>query len=424
MLQLIQKTKSAALIAFATLFFLQNPSYAQGVMRIAAVVNDDVISAHDLAQRVRLTIATSRIPDTPQVRSRLASSILRTMIDERMKLQAAESQGIEIKDDQIKSGLQRYAQSHKINPNMLEQALDQIGVDIMILEEQAEAEIAWSIYVKRMSGQRIAVSEQEVDAAMQQIEANKGKPEYNFAEIFLPVDTPSEEANARQMAERLLGHIQEGSSFEGLARDFSKSPSATEGGVLGWVQSGNIDPNIENTLERLPIGQYSKPVRTPAGYYLLKLNDKRISGQETADEILDLGQIVLPYNSPETKAQAQQNAQYLAQQIQACETISQVAQQVPGAQGSTIENVKMSTTLPALRETLANVQKGQITFFERPNALMVIMVCDRRQAAATAEPEIAKRREIENRLRLEKIGREERRLLQQERRSAFVDIRL
>ena len=84
----------------------------------------------------------------------------------------------------------------------------------------------------------------------------------------------------------------------------------------------------------------------------------------------------------------------------------------------------MSTTLPALRETLANVQKGQITFFERPNAMMVIMVCDRRQAAATAEPEIAKRREIENRLRLEKIGREERRLLQQERRSAFVDIRL
>ena len=165
-------------------------------------------------------------------------------------------------------------------------------------------------------------------------------------------------------------------------------------------------------------------MRTPAGYYLLKLNDKRISGQETADEILDLGQIVLPYNSPETKAQAQQNAQYLAQQIQACETISQVAQQVPGAQGSTIENVKMSTTLPALRETLANVQKGQITFFERPNAMMVIMVCDRRQVAATAEPEIAKRREIENRLRLEKIGREERRLLQQERRSAFVDIRL
>lgn len=422
MLQLIQKTKSAALIAIATLFFLQNPSYAQGVMRIAAVVNDDVISAHDLAQRVRLTIATSRIPDTPQVRRRLASSILRTMIDERLKLQAAENVGIEINDEQIEDGLKRYAQSHKINPDMLAQALDQIGVDIMVLEEQAEAEIAWSLYLKRTSGQRIRVSDQEVDAALAQIEANKGKPEYNFAEIFLPVDTPSEEAGARQMAQRLLGHIQEGSSFEGLARDFSKSPSAAEGGVLGWVQSGNIDPNIENTLERLEIGQYSAPVRTPAGFYLLKLNDKRISGQEKADEILDIAQIMLPYTTPESKAQVQQTAQNLVPQFQSCELAPQVAQQVPGAQGTTIDNLQMSSTLPALRTALANVQKGQITFFERPNALVVIMVCERRQAPA--QPEIAKRREIENRLRLEKIGREERRLLQQERRAAFVDIRL
>lgn len=426
MLKFFNQTKTAALFLLVSLFLLPNPSAAQGVMRIAAVVNDDVISAHDLAQRIRLTIATSRLPNTPQVRKRLASTILRTMIDERLKQQAAEKMEIEVTDDQIKQGLTRFAQSLKIPFDKLEVALAQNGIDIEVVKEQAEAEIAWTLYRNQISSQRLFVSENEIDAAMAQLEDSKGKPEYNYAEIFIPVENPQEESSARQMAERLVDHAKQGASFAALARDFSQSPSATEGGELGWVQSGNIDPALENVLERLNIGDFSSPVRTAAGYFLIQLKDKRIAGETKEDALITLGQLSIPLDKSlggsDVMAKKQQ-ATDLAYQIKACTDMKPMAEKIEGASGSIFENLRLSKVTPELRTALQNINMGQLTIFERTNvSVMVLMVCERQEI--TDQPEIAQRKAIQQRLRQEKIGREDRRLLQQERRSAFVDIRL
>ncbi|NVK17625.1 MAG: peptidylprolyl isomerase [Methylocystaceae bacterium] len=426
MLKLFTLTKTAALSLLVCLFLLPNPSAAQGVMRIAAVVNDDVISAHDLAQRIRLTIATSRLPNTPEVRRRLTSTILRTMIDERLKRQAAEKLGIEVTDDQIQNGLNRFAQSLKIPVDKLAIALGQSGIDIEVVKEQAEAEIAWTFYRNQVSSQRLRVSENEIDAAIAAEEANKGKPEYNYAEIFIPVESPDQESSARQMAERLVGHAGQGASFEDLARDFSQSPSATEGGNLGWVQSGNLDPELENVLSRLNVGGLSNPVRTPAGYFIVKLNDKRISGQSKPDAIIDLGQISFPLDPQQGGADIapkKQQATNIAYQIKSCADLKTASEEVPGTQSTIINDLRISKTAPELRQTLQNLNEGQITIFERNGvSIMILMVCKRQEVAKS--PEIAKRKAIQQRLRQEKIGRENRRLIQQERRSAFVDIRL
>ncbi|MDV7340162.1 peptidylprolyl isomerase [Terasakiella sp. A23] len=411
-----------AFFLVATLFILPNLGHAQGVMRIAAVVNDDVISALDLAQRVRLTIATTRLPNTPEVRKRLTSTILRTMIDERLKTQAAEEAGVEITEQQLQNGLNRYAQSQKVKPEMLEKALGQIGVDLEVLEDQARAELAWGFHIRRNSRDRLKVADSEVTAALQAIEANKGKPEYLYSEIFLPVDVPSEEAGARQMAERLVGHIQNGSPFAALARDFSKSPSAVKDGNLGWVQSGNMNPDIEAILGQLPLGGYSNPIRTAAGFYLLHLQDKRISGQQDRDELLDLGQIILQA-TPADQEGKRELARTLAFQVKACGEMEGIAKGLPGANHSMVKDLKLSTLSGELRQALTNVGQGQTTVHERKQgSIIVIMVCKREKLPAP--PEVKVRKDLKEKIRQEKIAREDRRLLQQIRRAAFVDIRL
>ncbi len=425
MLPLIRQKISLFSVLAGLLFFLPDLASAQNVLRIAAVVNDDVITADDLAQRIRLTIATTRLPNTPEVRKRLTNNVLRTMIDERLKVQEAKRLDIELTDQKIESGLVNFAKVIKVPRDKLPQVLGQIGVDIETIEDQAEAEIAWARAVTRQGRDRIQVSEKEISTALAEIEANKGKPEYLYSEIYLPIETPSMEQAARQLAERLTGHIENGSPFTALARDFSKSPSSVRGGDLGWVQSGNIAKEIEAVLSRLPNGSYSQPIQTGSGIYLIHLRDKRVSGQEEHDEILTVSQVIFPYGenpSPDQINARRGAARSLAQQARSCQHLDELGKQIGSAQSGQVSNVKLSSMPPSVRNALAPSPVGQVTIAEQNNAVLVLMVCERQQVAAV--PEVTKRKNIRQRLRTEKIGRESRRLLSKLRRSAFVDIRL
>lgn len=398
---------------------------AQGVMRIAAVVNDDIISAHDLSQRIRLTIATTRMKDTPEVRKRLTSRILKLMIDERLKIQEGERLGIKITDEKIESGLNRYALSLKIQPEKFGQALSQMRVDPEVLRDQARAEISWASAIQRTGRERLLVSDNEIESAMAAIEANKGKPEYLYSEIFLPVESPSQESNVRELVNRLIGHIQNGSPFAALARDFSQSTSAVRGGDLGWVQSGSVPKEIENSLSQIPINEYSSPVRTISGIYLLHLRDKRISGQDEQDEILSVSQAIIPLAKdikPDEMAAKRGLANTLSYQAQTCDQFDEMAKKISTSKSGRVDNLKLSQMPPMLRPTVAPLGKGQIGVNEQKDALIVLMVCEREKT--TPMPEVAKRKIIKKKLRMERLGREDRRLMQKLRRDAFVDIRL
>lgn len=401
-------------------------AWAQNVMRIAAVVNDNVITQQDLGERIKLTIATSRIANTPEMQRRLAGNILRTMIDEQLKLQQAEELNIEVTDKQLQRGLTTWARSAGIPFEQLDNALKGLRVDKVILEDQARAEIGWSIAVRRLGQNRLKVSDKELDQAMAEIAANKGKPEYLYSEIFLPVNSPAEEGKAIQLAQRLHGFLKQGSVFSALARDFSQSPSAIRGGDLGWVQSGQIDAILEQTLRSMASGSFSAPIRLPSGFMIVSLRDKRIAGQEDQDEILSIAQapFVMPENASEDQVTHLQGmARTLLMQANSCEQMVEMARAQGLTQAVKADNLKLSNLPAELRAKLGPLKTDQSTISVRPNVSVVALrICDRK--AAPVKPEIAKRKEIQNALKQEKYGREERRILQKLRRDAFVDIRL
>ncbi|MGH6618207.1 MAG: SurA N-terminal domain-containing protein, partial [Alphaproteobacteria bacterium] len=109
------------LAAFAA--FPPAAALAQGVMRIAAVVNDDVISAYDLNQRVRMVMITGRIPDTPENKRRLAEQVLRNMIDEQLQLQEAKRLNISVSDEDVNRLLAKLNAQNKVPAGTLESIL-------------------------------------------------------------------------------------------------------------------------------------------------------------------------------------------------------------------------------------------------------------------------------------------------------------
>ena len=159
--------------------------------------------------------------------------------------------------------------------DQLEKMLASQGVPRSTLESQIRSTIAWGKLVQRRLRPSIEIGQEEIDQVIQRIQANAGKPEYLAAEIFLAVDAPEREDDVRRLADRLYEQIGQGASFPAVARQFSQSAGAANGGDLGWVQQGQLPEELDSALRQLRPGQATRPIRSITGYHILMLRDER-----------------------------------------------------------------------------------------------------------------------------------------------------
>ena len=171
------------------LSFSPSKAYAQGALRIAAVVNDEMISVYDLKSRIALVAAFSGFENTAETQRRLAPQILQQLISERIRLQEAKELGVEAKDSEINNEKSALELQTKIKPGQLLKSLEANGIDTTTLLNQFKAKIVWSKMIRRKFSRNVQISDSEVDEAIDEIKRNKGKPEYLVSEILLPTDS-------------------------------------------------------------------------------------------------------------------------------------------------------------------------------------------------------------------------------------------
>lgn len=338
-------------------FFHATPARAQQDLGIAAVVNDDVISMLDLANRVTMVIEATSMPNDQETRSRIAPQVLRGLIDEKLKQQEAKRVGVKVSQGQINSGLEQIARQNNMTIDQLGQKLAAMGVPSSAMQQRLDAEISWQIFVARHLARTILVGEEEITDEINRINANAGKTEYLLAEIFLPVDTPSRDTEIRQLAERLVMQMREGAAFNILANNFSRSPSAAVDGDMGWVQPNLLDENLQRALATTKPGQVTMPVRAMGGYYLILMRDSRISpGLGGGDAFIKLSQLHMMPNVPNDQAALNQVAQSLIAMTQGMTTCAQLEAAAPRT-GSNLSGpvgeVKLSTCHPTCKVPLA-----------------------------------------------------------------------
>jgi peptidyl-prolyl cis-trans isomerase SurA len=254
------------------------PPPARSTEGIAAVVNDDIISISDLTARLQLALVSSGLPNSPETRQRLTPQVLRSLVDERLQLQEASRANISVTEKEITDALGRVAEQNRMQRDQLEKMLSSQGVPRSTLESQIRSTIAWGKLVQRRLRPSIEIGQDEIDQVIQRIQANAGKPEYLAAEIFLAVDTPEREDDVRRLADRLYEQIGQGASFPAVARQFSQSAGAVNGGDLGWVQQGQLPEELDGALKQLRPGQATRPIRSITGYHILMLRDERTVG--------------------------------------------------------------------------------------------------------------------------------------------------
>jgi peptidyl-prolyl cis-trans isomerase SurA len=264
------------------------PAAAQDTLRIVALVNDDVITAFDLGVRTDLIIASSGVSDTPESRQRLRPQVLRALIDDRLRQQAADKEGVSVPQDRIDERMSQLAQKNNMSLDQFREALKLNNIEPAWLEGQIRTEIAWGLLVNRKFRSGIIITDEDIDAAERRLREDAGKTEYRLAEIFLSVDDPNDTDTVRESAGRLIEQLKKGVDFGEIARQFSQSATASKGGLLGWVAPGDLPPEIASAVQTLQPDTIAGPIRSEGGFHILKLLDQRQvaeNGGQTRDDI-------------------------------------------------------------------------------------------------------------------------------------------
>ncbi|HSK41088.1 MAG TPA: peptidylprolyl isomerase [Arenibaculum sp.] len=394
----------------------------QMVERIAAVVNDDIVSLSDLEARIRLAILSSGLPDTPETRQRLHPQVLRLLIDERLQLQEAGRANISVSDEEIAEGLANIARQNGMEPEAMEAMLAARGVPVSTLRSQLRANIAWSKLVQRRIRPTIEIGEDEVDRVLDRIQANAGKPEYLVGEIFLAVDSPDQDEDVRRLAERLVEQIRQGANFPAVARQFSQSAGAASGGDLGWVQSGQLPEELDRQLTQMQPGQLSLPVRSVSGYHILLVRDQRaVMAGDPAAVRVGLKQVFVPADPGADEATMKARIEALRAELGSCEAMDERAQALADGVSGDLGAVRLGDLPPPVARMVSSLPVGEPSppMFNDTGAL-VLMVCSR-EAPETSAPA---REQIMQALGGERMDMLQRRLLRDLRNAAFVDIRV
>lgn len=405
-------------------------AHADATLSIVATVNDDAITSADLEARMKLMLLGSGIQPSPEILARLRGQVLRSLIDERLELQDAKAQNVEVADAEIDAQIAKLAQQNHQTPAALPAFFARAGVPISTLRDQMRASIAWAKVVQRKLRSQIDIGDDEVDAEISRMKANAGKPEYLVADIFLPVDSPRQEGAVRQSAEKLIETMAHGARFSGVARQFSQSASAASGGDLGWLLPGQLEPQLDDAIRSMHPGTLSPPLRTATGYHILMLREVRLTpgsggGTDPVQSNYDLRQVLIPLGtgaSSQSVADAGHKIQAMQSQAKSCSDMERLATQQGDRNHGNLGTIKYPDLPPALQGMIAALPDNTPSPpLRNEKGVLFLMVCSRQGPASTNGG--IDRQAITNQLGDQKLELMARRYLRDLRQSAFIDVR-
>lgn len=384
---------------------------------IAALVNDQVISALDLEHRIKLALGTSNIPYNEETITHFTPQILYQMIDDLLKIQEAERLGIEITEADFKDAITTIENNNHITPGDLEKMVASLEVNQSTFQMQIKAEIAWLKIAKRVLMPNINISDDEIHEIIEKQKANIGKPEMLVSEIFLPVDDPGKEDEIFGNARKIIGYVASGVDFSAMAKQFSQSPTAANGGNLGWVYEGQLEKELNDVIREMTPPSISSPIKTRYGYYILLLRDKKLAS--TPDEtkaIYHLSQIFIP---KDIKSLAKDNLLIKIKNLTSCDDFNSLAHDFGSDNSGSLGIIPANKMPPAIFKMVKDLS------LETPSNLMpvnegslIFMVCDK-----TIPGGLLSEAEIKNQLEIEKLDKMARQKLRELRRNALIEIR-
>ena len=388
-----------------------------------AVVNGFVITGTDIDQRVALVTSASNADISEDELIRLRIQVLRNLIDETLKIQAAEALEMKVEPSQVDQTYnQLAAQNFSEQPEKMEQYLYSIGSAPAALKRQIEGELAWENLLQRNVNPYVNVSAEEVNEVLKRLEESRGTEEYRLGEIYLSATIESRQS-VLQNAGRILEQLRSGGSFVAYARQFSEASTAAVGGDLGWLRLAQLPPALAETAKNMQTGQLAGPIEIPGGFSILYLIEKRqVLTADPREAVLSLRQISLPFEAGMSQAEAEAKIEQFNTYISSLRSCSDAdtARQAIGANVVSNDQIKVNQLPPALQNMILELQIGQTTpaFGSIEEGVRVLMLCGRDDPPPAGTPTFAS---IERQIEEERASKRAQRYLRDLRNDAYIE---
>ena len=404
------------------------------VDRIVAVVNKDVVTASELRERVSFAERELKRQNTPPPdRAVLERQVLERMILDKAQLQLAADSGLRIDELQLDRALERIAENNNMTLAAFRKALENDGVQVDRFREEVRRQIVMQRLREREVDERIEVSESEVDLYLDEQKGGAGgeRVEYNVAHILIRLPdqaSPERIAQARARAEKARDEARAGADFGKLAASYSDAGDALQGGQMGWRAADRLPELFAVALQAMKPGEVSDILRSPGGFHLLRLLDRRGAGAGGRAVTQTLARhILIRTNELVSESEARRRLADLRERVVTGGTdFAQLARtnsvDVSASKGGDLGWVYPGDTVPEFERAMDALKPGEVSApFKTPFGWHLVQVLERRSGGLPPERQRFVARQA---LRERKSDEAYQDWLRQLRDKTYVEIRL
>ena len=358
------------LLLGALIFGLAGAGNAQGAFSIAYRVNEAVITNYDIDQRVKLMRALGA--NSPNIRQEATDAL----IDDRLKQETADQFGASIDRATLDRAIESYATQRNLTTQSLMAKLRRAGVQPESFEEFISVSIIWRDILRARFGAQAEPSEIELNAQLNTYAISSAST-IKLGEIVLPYLERGQEATVA-LATDIVARLRNGGNFSKLAKQYSRSSTAANGGVIGWVSPNRLPAQIGAAIRGLGRGGVADPIYIPSGIVIISILDARTISRQIAVPVsvnVTYATLVIPYAEGGAR-EAQRLANRTRRSLDGCRGLEARAAEF-GAGSGVVGPVSLDAVDADIALALARLDPRESTVMQGNNALRVVVLCDR-----------------------------------------------
>ncbi len=382
------------------------PKATAEIDRILVIVNDDVITETELANRLAETkkqLALEKIKTPPD--DILRKQLLDRMVLERLQLQLAVQTGIRVGEPEVDQAIETIARRNNLSAENFRKALAKSGMDVAAYRAQTRDQLTIQQLLEREINNRVNVTDSEVSHFLENPQSRADMDvTYHLSHILIGIPesaSPETIQAAKKRAEDILRQLKAGADFEQIAVSYSQGADALKGGGLGWKKPGELPELFLGALKSLSPGNISEILRSPNGFHILKLNDKRGAAQAEAVTQTHVRHILLRPSEIQSLEDARQKLLNLRERVENGDDFAALARAHSEDTGSTASGgdlgwVNPGMMVPEFEKAMNALKPNQLSQPVRSSfGLHLIQVLGRRSHDITQERlEAAARQQI------------------------------
>ncbi len=395
--------------------------------RIVAVVDDDVITALELDERIQLVTRQLQAKQTAAPSAeQLRRQVLDRLILERLQLAEAKGRGIRVDDETVNQVLTAIATENQLSLEQFREVLARDGMDFPRFRESVRDEVTIARLRNAVIDSKVTVAPQEVNQLLESAQPQDN--EYHLLHILITVReaaSPTEVQEAAAKAKQVVAELRGGADFGQMAVAYSGDDHSLQGGDLGWRKSGQLPTAFVKVVQSMQPGEIADPIRSSSGFHILKLADKREQAARTV--VQTHARHILIKSGDEDDGEAKVRIERLAQRLDAGEDFAELARSNSEDPGSAVKGGDLGWAnpgdfVPAFQEAVDKLDPGQRSApFKSQVGWHIVELIQRRRQQDASEQQRAQAQEL---LRQRKIDEQTETWLRQLRDEAYVEYRL